>query len=111
MSAIKQSVPAPRFVAVGVSAAGDTNSSSLNYACAHRIRRRSIVSAQTPHQLQCVGQPPTFSENKIMSNEPNKAANAPAPDAAKPSNTTETTSKPDVIVTPAPEAPAEIKKS
>lgn len=46
-----------------------------------------------------------------MSNEPNKAPNAPAHDAANPSEKTGTHTKPEAVTTPAPvKAPVEEKK-
>jgi hypothetical protein len=46
-----------------------------------------------------------------MSTEPNNAPNAPAHDAANPSEKTGTQTKPEAVVTPAPvKAPAEEKK-
>ena len=53
-----------------------------------------------------------FQKNKIMLNEPNKAPNAPASDAANLSDKTGVQAKPEAIVTPAPvTAPAADKKS
>ncbi|MBL8547028.1 MAG: hypothetical protein JNL81_11230 [Hyphomonadaceae bacterium] len=47
-----------------------------------------------------------------MSNEPNKAPNAPASNLADQANTTANQAKPEAIVTPAPAvAPVETKKS
>lgn len=52
-----------------------------------------------------------FQKNKIMSNEPNKAPNAPASDAANLSDKTGVQAKPEAVITPAPaNKPAEEKK-
>jgi hypothetical protein len=54
-----------------------------------------------------------FQKNKIMSNEPNKAANAPANNAADQPVKTDSDKKPDATITPAAPAaaPVETKKS